>query len=221
PEVLSYPWPDGQPAARVSFTPSPPNLNSPSIQITDVRMSDEGKYICEYATYPSGNEQGITYLPQNSASIVTVKWVTTANGNDTTVEYHMIPKPEDTGKDISCVYFLAVNTLNVFLVVILFIAIFVCRSDRCPRVTIVGYDNNWYLGRTNVVLTCQATANPIPLSVDWKTMSGELPDTVVITGNELKVLKVDEAVNTTFVCEVRNRIGTSKDQVTVLVRGEL
>lgn len=52
------------------------------------------------------------------------------------------------------------------------------------------------------------------------SMSGELPDTVVITGNELKVLKVDEAVNTTFVCEVRNRIGTGKDQVTALVRGE-
>lgn len=53
------------------------------------------------------------------------------------------------------------------------------------------------------------------------SMSGELPATVVITGNELKVLKVDEAVNTTFVCEVQNRIGTGKDQVTALVRGEL
>lgn len=52
------------------------------------------------------------------------------------------------------------------------------------------------------------------------SMSGELPDTVVTSGNELKVLKVDEAVNTTFVCEVRNRIGISKDQVTALVRGE-
>ena len=52
-------------------------------------------------------------------------------------------------------------------------------------------------------------------------MSGEMPDTVQITGNELKVLKVDEAVNTTFVCEVKNRIGTSRDQVTVMVRGKL
>ncbi|XP_011604226.2 poliovirus receptor homolog isoform X1 [Takifugu rubripes] len=245
-------YPNSPVKGRVSFTPSPPNLNSPSIQITDVRMSDEGKYICEYATYPSGNEQGITYLvmlakPQNSASIVTVeagtspvvvahcdsvngrpasqvKWVTTANGNDTTVskisadntvtinsEYHMIPKPEDNGKDISCV--VAHRTLDKPDSFPLKLAV-----QYAPRVTIVGYDNNWYLGRTNVVLTCQATANPVPLSVDWKTMSGELPDTVVITGNELKVLKVDEAVNTTFVCEVRNRIGTSKDQVTVLVR---
>lgn len=52
-------------------------------------------------------------------------------------------------------------------------------------------------------------------------MSGELPDTVQINGNELKVLKVDEAVNTTFVCEVKNRIGSGRDQVTAMVRGEL
>ena len=52
-------------------------------------------------------------------------------------------------------------------------------------------------------------------------MSGELPDTVQIKGNELKVLKVDEAVNTTFVCEVKNRLGIRRDQVTVVIRGEL
>lgn len=55
-------YPDSPVKGRVSFTPSPPNLASPSIQISNVRMTDEGKYICEYATYPSGNEQGITYL---------------------------------------------------------------------------------------------------------------------------------------------------------------
>lgn len=55
-------YPDSPVKGRVSFTPSPPSLASPSIQISDVRMTDEGKYICEYATYPSGNEQGITYL---------------------------------------------------------------------------------------------------------------------------------------------------------------
>ena len=53
------------------------------------------------------------------------------------------------------------------------------------------------------------------------SMSGEMPDTVQISGNELKVLKVDDTVNTTFVCEVKNRIGTNRDQVTAMVRGEL
>ncbi|XP_076592631.1 nectin-2 isoform X2 [Chaetodon auriga] len=245
-------YPDSPVKGRVSFTPSPPNLGSPSIQISDVRMTDEGKYICEYATYPRGNEQGITYLvmlakPQNSASIVTVEagtksvvvarcesmdgrpaaeisWVTTANGNATTVskpgadntvtvssEYRMVPTAADNGKDISCV--VAHRTQVKPESFPLKLAV-----QYAPQVTIVGYDNNWYLGRTNVVLTCQATGNPVPLSVQWKTMSGEIPDTVQITGKELKVLKVDEAVNTTFVCEVKNRIGIGRDQVTAIVR---
>lgn len=51
-------------------------------------------------------------------------------------------------------------------------------------------------------------------------MTGEMPDTVQISGNELKVLKVDDTVNATFVCEVKNRIGAGRDQVTAVVRGE-
>lgn len=52
------------------------------------------------------------------------------------------------------------------------------------------------------------------------SMSGEMPELAQITNNVLKVLKVDDSVNTTFVCEVSNRIGTGRDQVTVVVRGE-
>ncbi|XP_026226354.1 poliovirus receptor homolog isoform X1 [Anabas testudineus] len=245
-------YPDSPVKGRVSFTPSPPNLDSPSIQISDVKMTDEGKYICEYATYPRGNEQGITYLvmlakPQNSASIVTVvegtnpvavarcesvdgrpaaqiTWETSANGNATTVskpganntvtvtsEYRMVPTPEDNGKDITCV---VSHRTQV-------------RAERfplklevqyAPQVTIAGYDDNWYIGRTNAVLTCQATGNPVPVSVQWKTVSGDIPDTVQISGNELRVLKVDDNVNTTFVCEVKNSIGISRDQVTATIR---
>ncbi|XP_069575432.1 nectin-2-like [Brachyistius frenatus] len=55
-------YPDSHVKGRISFGPSPPNLANPSIQITNVKKSDEGKYICEYATYPSGNEQGVTSL---------------------------------------------------------------------------------------------------------------------------------------------------------------
>ncbi|XP_067457184.1 poliovirus receptor homolog isoform X1 [Thunnus thynnus] len=245
-------YPDSPVKGRVSFTPSPPNLASPSIQISDVRMTDEGKYICEYATYPSGNEQGITYLvmlakPQNSASIVTVEagtkpvvvarcesvdgrpaagisWVTTANGNGTTVskagadntvtvssEYRMVPTPADNGKDISCVVTHRTQAKPESFPLKLAV-------QYAPKVTIKGYDNNWYVGRTNVALICEATGNPVPISVQWKTMTGEMPDTVQIKDNQLKILKVDDAVNVTFVCEVKNRIGIGRDQITAIVR---
>uniref|UniRef100_A0A3P8SRD7 Si:ch73-22o12.1 n=1 Tax=Amphiprion percula TaxID=161767 RepID=A0A3P8SRD7_AMPPE len=245
-------YPKSPVKGRVSFTQSPPDLANPSIQISDVRMTDEGKYICEFATYPIGNEQGITYLvmlakPQNSASIVTVvagskpvvvarcesadgrpaaqiSWVTTVNGNATTAskpgadntvtvtsEYRMAPTAADNGKDISCVVAHRTQVKPESLLNKLAV-------QYPPQVTIVGYDNNWYVGRTNVMLICQASANPVPTSVNWKTMSGVLPDTVQIVGNELRVLKVDDAVNTTFVCEVTNRIGTTRDQITTMVR---
>lgn len=51
-------------------------------------------------------------------------------------------------------------------------------------------------------------------------MSGVFPETVLRNEHELKVLKVDDSVNTTFVCEVTNRIGTGRDQITAIVRGK-
>lgn len=63
-------YPNSPVKGRVSFSELLPRLNSPSIQIRDVRMNDEGKYICEYATYPSGNEQGITKLVMLGKSLI-------------------------------------------------------------------------------------------------------------------------------------------------------
>ncbi|XP_061675749.1 nectin-2 isoform X2 [Syngnathoides biaculeatus] len=246
-------YPESPFKGRVTFMDSPPNMDSPSIQISNVRMMDEGKYICEFASFPGGHKQGITQLvmltkPQNSASPLTVevesklivvarceslngrpaaqiRWVTTANGNATTSskpgqdntvsvtsEYRMIPTATDNGKDISCIVSHRTQTTPESFQMKL-------KVLYAPQVTIVGYDNNWYMGRTNVLLTCQATGNPVPTTVQWKSMTGEMPDTVQIKDNQLRVLKVDEAVNTTFVCEVKNRVGTGRDQVTVLVRG--
>nr|XP_061789512.1 nectin-2-like [Nerophis lumbriciformis] len=245
-------YPESPLKDRVSFMESPPNVASPSIQISNVRMTDEGKYICEFASYPSGHKQGVTQLvmltkPQNSASALTVeagpkptavarceslngrpaaqiRWVTTANGNATTTskqgqdntvsvtsEYRVAPTAADNGKDISCIVSHRTQTSPESFQMKL-------KVLYAPQVTIVGYDNNWYVGRTNVLLTCQAAGNPVPTTVLWKSMTGAMPDTVQIKDNQLKVLKVDEAVNTTFVCEVKNRVGTGRDQVTALVR---
>ncbi|XP_054637157.1 poliovirus receptor isoform X1 [Dunckerocampus dactyliophorus] len=245
-------YPDSPLMGRVRFVQNPADMANPSIQISDVRMTDEGKYICDYASYPGGNKQGITNLimlskPQNLASTLTVdaattsmvvarceslngrpeaqiRWVTTANGNATTSsqlgsdntvsitsEYRMVPTAADNGKDISCVVSHRTQATPESFQMKL-------KVQYAPQVTIVGYDNNWYVGRTNVLLTCQATGNPVPTTVQWKAMTGEMPDTVQIKDNQLKVLKVDDAVNTTFVCEVKNRIGVGRDQVTALVR---
>lgn len=50
--------------------------------------------------------------------------------------------------------------------------------------------------------------------------SGFMPELVEVAQNKLTVRRVDDSVNTTFICEVTNSLGTGKDQLTVLVRGE-
>ncbi|XP_058603044.1 nectin-2 isoform X2 [Onychostoma macrolepis] len=247
-------YPTKSPVAdRVRFILDPPTLDNPSIQIRNVKMTDEGRYICEYATYPSGNEQGVSSLvmlakPKNIATTVTVtadqtpvivarcessngrpaatiSWSTTLNGNvttpittdnpDNTVSvqsaYMLAPQPSDNGKDISCMVSHRTmpqpETFPMKLVV-----------EYPPKVQIKGYDDNWYRGRTSAFLICQADGNPAPTTVTWKTLSGLMPETVQVQETRLSVQKVDDTINTTFICEVKNRLGYSRDQITVFVR---
>uniref|UniRef100_A0A3P8X154 PVR cell adhesion molecule related 2 like n=1 Tax=Cynoglossus semilaevis TaxID=244447 RepID=A0A3P8X154_CYNSE len=226
-------------------------LENPSIRISNLKMSDAGRYTCEYATYPSGNEQGTTTLvmlakPKNSARVVTVqagtksvvvaqceavdgkpaatiKWQTSLGGNHSTSttsgpdgtvtvrsEYRLVPTPTDNGRELMCMVEQRTQERPWVYPVTLSV-------EYPPSVSIEGYDHNWYVGRSDAVLTCLANANPPPTTVTWTAASGLLPDTVVVDGNKLVVRKVDDAVNTTFICEVRNKHGASREQITTVV----
>ncbi|KAM3596899.1 uncharacterized protein V6R79_022456 [Siganus canaliculatus] len=234
---------------RVVFIHS--SLENPSIRISNLRMADAGRYTCEYATYPSGNEQGTTSLvmlakPKNSASHVTVlagpksvvvaqceaaegkpaatiKWLASVGGNQSmstadapegtvTVrsEYQLVPKPADNGMEVTCM--VEQRTQDQPWVYPIKLSV-----EYPPSVSIEGYDNNWFIGRSDATLLCLANANPEPTSITWTTASGSLPDTVKVDGNKLTVRKVDDAVNTTFICEVKNEHGISKQQITTIV----
>ncbi|XP_062867457.1 PVR cell adhesion molecule related 2 like, partial [Trichomycterus rosablanca] len=231
---------------RVQFTQG--SLENPSIRIDNVRMSDAGRYTCEYATYPSGNEQGTTMLimlakaknsafsvmvPASSSKLVvarcesaqgkplaSISWVTSANGEynstqelqlDGTVtvksEYIMAPASTDNGRDLTCVITQGKQDPPQNFAVKLAV-------HYPPTVRIEGYDDNWYMGRKDVVLKCHADANPKAFDVTWTTVSGKLPATVRVAENTLLVQTVDESMNTTFICEAKNSLGSGKSQLT-------
>ncbi|XP_041931644.1 PVR cell adhesion molecule related 2 like isoform X1 [Alosa sapidissima] len=243
-------FPNSDFKGRVKFTQG--SLDNPSIEISNLRMADEGKYTCEYATYPSGNEQGTTNLlmlakPKNSAQHLTVTegkaavvvarceaaegkpaaaitWESDVAGGkanttqvqqaDGTVtvksEYWLTPTPSHNNRDVKCVVTQTTQDKPQLFPMKLSI-------QYPPKVSIVGYDDNWYMGRTDAVLVCQHDANPLPTTVDWTVASGALPDAVEVSGDRLLVKKVDDSVNTTFVCEVKNTLGSAKSQLTAVV----
>nr|XP_023665770.1 nectin-2 isoform X1 [Paramormyrops kingsleyae] len=242
-------YPSSPLIGRVTFVK--PSLTNPSITISDVKMTDEGRYICEYATYPSGNEQGTTTLimlakPENNGSAITavagntstvvarcqsangrppakITWISPFNGNDTVVtkpgtsntvtvisEYRLVPTAADDGKEIKCVIEHRTQSKNEEISMKLAI-------EYLPKVSITGYDENWYMGRSSATLMCQAFGNPPP-SIAWKTTSGPLPANVQVQEAYLTVPKVDDTMNTTFVCEATNQRGTASHHLTVMVR---
>ncbi|XP_008850220.1 nectin-2 isoform X2 [Nannospalax galili] len=87
-----------------------------------------------------------------------------------------------------------------------------------PEVSISGYDDNWYLGRTEATLTCDVRSNPGPTGYDWSTTSGVFPTSVVVQGPQLLVHSVDRLVNTTFICTATNAVGTGRAEQVIFVR---
>uniref|UniRef100_A0A8C0VV13 Ig-like domain-containing protein n=1 Tax=Castor canadensis TaxID=51338 RepID=A0A8C0VV13_CASCN len=87
-----------------------------------------------------------------------------------------------------------------------------------PEVSISGYDDNWYLGRSEATLTCNVRSNPEPTGYDWSTTSGVFPSSAVVHGRQLLVHSVDRQVNTTFICTVTNAVGTGHAEQVIFIR---
>nr|XP_037847742.1 nectin-2 isoform X1 [Chlorocebus sabaeus] len=88
-----------------------------------------------------------------------------------------------------------------------------------PEVSISGYDDNWYLGRTDATLSCDVHSNPEPTGYDWSTTSGIFPTSAVAQGSQLVIHAVDSLFNTTFVCTVTNAVGMGRAEQVIFVRG--
>ncbi|KAM9224880.1 nectin-2 isoform 2-T2 [Dugong dugon] len=87
-----------------------------------------------------------------------------------------------------------------------------------PEVSISGYDDNWYLGRSEATLSCDVRSNPEPTGYDWSTTSGVFPPSAVARGPQLLIHSVDRLLNTTFICTVTNAVGTGHAEQVILVR---
>ncbi|KAL6083678.1 hypothetical protein STEG23_027669 [Scotinomys teguina] len=127
----------------------------------------------------------------------------------------LVPSSQANGKSITCqvdhITFQKPDLRNVTL-----------SLPYPPEVSISGYDNNWYEGRTKVALTCEAHSKPEPTSYEWSTTTGPLPNTTKAQGHRLLISTVDRNTlnNVTFICNVTNALGSGQGQRLVQVKGD-
>uniref|UniRef100_A0A8D0HL86 Nectin cell adhesion molecule 3 n=1 Tax=Sphenodon punctatus TaxID=8508 RepID=A0A8D0HL86_SPHPU len=197
-------YPTEQSSGRIHFLT--PSLADATLIIGPLRMDDEGTYTCEFATYPLGNEDGVTRLimlakPTNTAEArevmaggpvtpvavctsahgkppASITWqtpglsgnanaseVTNPDGTITVIsQYNMAPVAEANEKRITCIVEHDTLTQAEALPVMLSVL-------YPPQVSIEGYDDNWYLSRSEAVLKCVAKGNPAPSQFNSLSLS--------------------------------------------------
>ncbi|XP_067322746.1 nectin-3 isoform X3 [Anolis sagrei] len=87
-----------------------------------------------------------------------------------------------------------------------------------PEVTVTGYDGNWYIGRENVLLRCNADANPLPMEFTWSRLDGSWPEGLQPLNNTLHFNSpLTYNYTGTYICKVANSLGQRSDQKTIYI----
>ncbi|XP_024300902.1 nectin-3-like protein [Oncorhynchus tshawytscha] len=96
---------------------------------------------------------------------------------------------------------------------------YVLDVQFAPEVTVVGYDQNWFVGQENVKLDCGAKANPPAHHFSWTRLDGPMPDGVDIVNNTFSFTRPLERNDSgLYRCEVYNDIGPRSHDVHVWIQ---
>ncbi|XP_049643476.1 poliovirus receptor homolog [Suncus etruscus] len=91
------------------------------------------------------------------------------------------------------------------------------RVFYAPQVSISLYDDFGHQGHRETSLSCDARGNPEPRNYEWSTTKGPLPPYAVPHGARLLLQPSKESINTTFICQVSNTLGTARVAMKVLL----
>ncbi|CAI5772884.1 nectin-3 isoform X2 [Podarcis lilfordi] len=138
----------------------------------------------------------------------------TSYPNETvTVEskYKVVPTRFARGRHITCVVKHPALEKEIRMVYVLDI-------QYSPEVTVTGYDGNWYIGRENVLLRCNADANPLPMEFTWSRLDRHWPEGLQPLNNTLHFNSpLTYNYTGTYVCTVANPLGQKSDQKTIYI----
>ncbi|XP_074157246.1 nectin-3 isoform X7 [Sminthopsis crassicaudata] len=99
---------------------------------------------------------------------------------------------------------------------------FMLDIQYAPEVSVTGYDGNWFVGRMNVNLKCNADANPPPSQSKWSRLDGQWPDGLETSENTLYFINpLTYNYSGVYICKVTNSLGQRSAQKIIYILGSI
>lgn len=136
-----------------------------------------------------------------------------ANGTTTTqVHYTWQPSRHSQGHTLTCVVKHPALQSD-------FRIPYIVNVQFAPDILVLGYDSDWYVGRENVQLKCQAKANPPAQHFRWIRLDGEMPDGAEVLNNSLVFMRpLQKNDSGVYRCEVANDIGLRSRDIRIRIQ---
>ncbi|XP_070606237.1 nectin-3 isoform X3 [Erythrolamprus reginae] len=126
-------------------------------------------------------------------------------------KYKLVPTRFARGRRIACIVRHPALEKEIRM-------LYVLDIQYSPEVTVTGYDGNWYIGRENVLLRCNADANPLPMEFTWSRLDGHWPEGLQPSNNTLHFNSpLSYNYTGTYICKVANSLGQKSDQKTIYI----
>nr|XP_009939540.1 PREDICTED: LOW QUALITY PROTEIN: nectin-3 [Opisthocomus hoazin] len=209
----------GEYQGRVSFKNY--SLTDATIILKNVSFSDTGEYICKAVTFPLGNIEAsttVTVLVEPVVSLTkgpnplidganrTIAATCTAAAGKPAAE---IDWEGGLGEMESSSTLFPNETVTYP---------YVLDIQYAPEVSVTGYDGNWFVGRENVQLRCNADANPLPMEFMWTRLDGQWPEGLLSVNNTLQFSSpLTYNYTGTYICKVTNSLGQRSDQKAIYI----
>ncbi|XP_074075419.1 nectin-2-like isoform X3 [Macrotis lagotis] len=207
-EFATFPWGSRKGATWLRVLAEPQN----HAESQEVILSSEPKPMARCVSEGGRPPARISWFSPLPGEGTETRMTGPAPGTFTvTSRFTLIPTPQADGAKVTCK--VEHETFSEPVLIPLTLSV-----KYPPEVSISGYDDNWFVGRVEASLSCDAQSNPEPTVYEWSTPMGSLPTTAVAQGPRLIIRTVDEAANTTFICSVANAVGTGRAEQTIRVR---
>lgn len=224
---------------RVRFDSSNPIFDS-ALTLMGINPSDEGKYICKVATFPTGNFETEISLIVWTKPITSLEPMILVEGQTfrTAATCRSVAKPiaalswdtELAGQSQNRTFEDGVASIQFSLHPVRNmngqkLDCLVWHPSQNgpkrivnklivhypPNAVISGSEGNWYVGMEGATLQCKGQGNPEPHEISWTRKGDDLPEGVTVEGGILRFGKpIRLTDNGTYVCTTTNLVGSGK-----------